>query len=126
MSELVIQTAENRTAFVPGQEIAGQVSWTLDKQPDSLELRLIWYTRGKGTTDQETVHVIAFDSPKLQDQREFRLTLPEGPYSFSGKLISLIWALELVALPGKEQARLEIVVAPNAVEVTLHAAPVSA
>ncbi len=37
---------------------------------------------------------------------------PRSPYSFSGKLISLIWALELVALPGREAARTEITLAP--------------
>ena len=28
--------------------------------------------------------------------------MPDGPYSFSGKLITLAWAIEIVVLPGGE------------------------
>jgi hypothetical protein len=45
--------------------------------------------------------------------------LPEGPYSFSGKLISLIWALELACSPGSETVRREITVSPTGHEIVL-------
>ena len=47
------------------------------------------------------------------------MTLPAGPYSFSGRLISLIWALELVAEPGNHVARVEITLGPDGQEVVL-------
>jgi hypothetical protein len=58
-------------------------------------------------------------SPLLEETRSFRFRLPEAPYSFSGKLISLVWALELVLEPSKEVTRREIIVAPGGQEVHL-------
>jgi hypothetical protein len=49
--------------------------------------------------------------------------LPETPYSFSGRLISLLWALELVAPPSKTVGRQELVVAPGGQEVRLDSLP---
>jgi len=53
------------------------------------------------------------------DRREFRFRLPEGPYSFSGKLISLLWAIEVVASPGDMAGRAGIVVSPSGREVVI-------
>ena len=63
-------------------------------------MRLFWYTRGKGTEDVGLVDTVAFPNPQTTDQRTFRFALPEAPYSFSGKLISIIWAIELILEPG--------------------------
>ena len=51
--------------------------------------------------------------------RPFRFQLPDAPYSFSGKLISLIWAIEAVAEGIKEAARYEFVLAPEGREIEL-------
>ena len=120
MSTLKIGTYENRTAFRPGAEIAGKVLWILDESAKAVEARLFWYTEGKGTQDVELVDNIRFDDPPRREQREFTFTLPEAPYSFSGKLISLLWALEVVVLPSEETERLEIVVSLSGHEVFLH------
>jgi hypothetical protein len=45
--------------------------------------------------------------------------LPAGPYSFSGQLVSLVWALELVASASKTVVRREIEVGPDRREVRL-------
>jgi hypothetical protein len=119
MSELMIQLAEDRKAFVPGEEITGQVSWRLEQPAERMELRLYWHTRGKGTTDTQTVQTLPFDKPMLQEQRMFKLTAPQGPYSFSGVLISLVWVLELVAYPSGAKAQSEIVLSPNGQEIQL-------
>lgn len=123
MSDLRIQTPEDRTAYSPGDELAGAVYWKLSAPPQALELRLFWFTRGKGTEDAAVLDTLRFDSPQAEEARPFRLVLPEAPYSFSGKLISLVWALELVALPSREVARLELVVAPGGREVLLETLP---
>ncbi len=108
---------ENRTAFRPGEKLEGAVIWELEKAPEMAELRLVWSTRGKGSEDSELVSAVTFDTPQAGDTRDFSIVLPTAPYSFSGRLISLIWALELVL--GKEFERTEIVVAPEAREVEL-------
>jgi hypothetical protein len=111
MSQLKIEMAEGRKAFGPGEEVSGQVAWELETDPDGAELRLFWFTRGKGTVDTDTVQSVRFEHPKQKDRREFRLVLPEGPYSFSGKLVSLIWALELTA--GGRSEQIELVMGPR-------------
>lgn len=119
MPTLRIGLRENRTAYAPGDTLSGAALWELDAAPQSAELHLCWSTRGKGTEDAEVVATIPFDAPQPGDTREFTLTLPPGPYSFSGKLISLIWSLELVLKPGKHSVREEIVIAPGGAEVVL-------
>jgi hypothetical protein len=118
MSDLEIRTRDDKTDFLPGEEMAGEVSWHADAAPRSAELRLFWHTQGKGTRDVEVIETISFESPARQDRRDFRFTLPESPYSFSGKLVSLIWALELV-LSTDETERLEIVISPSRTEIAL-------
>jgi len=84
-----------------------------------VELRLFWHTEGKGTRDVEVIETLSFSVPSRQDRRDFRFRLPDSPYSFSGKLVSVIWALELVLLSSGETERLEIVVSPTRTELAL-------
>ena len=119
MSELEIRTRNDRTSFFPAEELAGEVTWQTDSDPGPIELRLFWHTTGKGTQDVELVEKISFNAPMRTDRRDFRFVLPNSPYSFSGKLISIVWALELVMLYSGDTERLEIVVSPDRSEVAL-------
>jgi hypothetical protein len=121
MSELEIRTRNDRTSFLPGEELAGEVTWQTDSEPGPIELRLFWHTAGKGTQDVELVEKISFSNPSRDDRREFRFVLPNSPYSFSGKLISIVWALELVLLYSGDTERLEIVISPDRSEVAVTA-----
>ena len=119
MNELKIGTREDRKTFQPGDELVGAAGWKLEKAPRSVEVRLLWFTRGKGSEDVGLVDTLRFEQPNAAEARPFRFQLPEGPYSFSGKLISLIWAVELVALPGKEAKRFDFVLGPGGKEIVL-------
>lgn len=119
MSRLNIETPGGRIAFDPGAEIDVYLEWELDDEPEAVELRLVWNTSGKGDTDLDVVQTEHFDWPSRSETRRTTITLPRQPYSFSGKLISLIWALELIALPSDESTRLEFTIAPGGREVLL-------
>ena len=119
MSTLEIQTRDGKTRFRPGEEITGTVAWTLDKSPNSVELRLFWYTRGKGITDVGVVETLPFPAAGQCDRRDFHVPLPAKPFSFSGKLISLIWAIELIVQPGKQSSRFEFTLSPTGEEIVL-------
>jgi hypothetical protein len=125
MSQLSIEIDQDRAALEPGDELTGTACWQLDQAPRTVELRLFWFTRGKGTEDAGVVETVRFARPSPQESRPFRLRLPPVPYSFSGKLISLVWALELVPAPSKEVARQEFVMAPGGQEVRLDSLPAS-
>jgi len=99
--------------------VEGTVSWRLDQPAETVELRLFWYTQGKGDQDVGVVAAVPFASPGLADRRPFRVRIPEGPYSFSGKLISLLWALEAVVEPGARAYRIEITVSPTRREILI-------
>lgn len=119
MSDLEIRTRDDKTEFLPGEELAGEVSWRTDSLAGSVELRLFWCTEGKGTRDVEVVESISFSVPGRQDRRDFRFQAPDSPYSFSGKLISVVWALELVLPSTGEVERLDIVISPTRAEIVL-------
>ena len=118
MSDLRIELADDRRAFKPGESLAGRVSWTVDGVT-SAELRLFWFTRGKGTEDVGLVDTAAFPNPQTTDRRTFQFALPDAPYSFSGKLISIVWAIELILEPGPSVERREIVMSPSGQEVVV-------
>lgn len=118
MSWLRVSIEGRRTAFRPGDVLRGEAAWHLDGEPEKLSARLFWYTQGKGTQDVGVVEELEL-SPVAEGRQELRFQIPEGPYSFSGKLVSLLWAVELVAEPGGETARAELVVSPTGRELVL-------
>jgi hypothetical protein len=129
MSWIRIETRDGVTAFRPGDEVAGTVRWQLDQPPRTLELRLFWYTQGKGDQDVGVVDSLPLAEPGLEGRsegpsegsRSFRFRLPAGPFSFSGKLISLLWAIEAVSETGAgaQAERCEIIVSPTGREILL-------
>jgi len=110
---------ESRFAFSPGDSLAGTVGWVLETAPSRLELRLLWYTSGKGDRDVGVVETQELDGLQASERRRFQFVLPQAPHSFSGQLISLQWALEATAEPGGETARIELVLAPDGIEKRL-------
>ena len=118
MSEFSLRTQDGRTAFEPGERITVVAKWQCDFEPPNMEIQIGWSTAGKGTTDQGVEKSVPISDPRRSESREIVLDLPAAPYSFSGKLISLIWALELVAEPAG-RSRLPITIAPGAQEVLL-------
>lgn len=122
MSWIEIGLEGGRTAYRPGEEVSGAVAWSFEDgaPPESAEVRLVWFTRGKGEPDSDIVASASLPSPAALDRRDFRLRLPEGPYSFEGELITLTWAVEVVVEPGGRAERAEIVVSPTGLPVRLH------
>ncbi len=119
MSTLRITTTDGRTWFKPGESINGAASWVTDEPAEALEVRLFWYTSGKGTEEAEIVDSLSVPGPEPSGERRFSFRLPEGPYSFSGRLITLRWALEIVLEPSKEVERLDLLIGPRPVEVDI-------
>jgi hypothetical protein len=123
MSILKIEINGGRTEFEPGEALEGTVGWQLDQPAAAVELRLFWYTSGMGNQDAGVVDCARFGQPSQRDSRPFHFWLPPGPPSFNGRLITLSWALELVAKSSNEVARVEIVIAPGGEPVPLDGLP---
>ena len=83
------------TKTTPRSEIHGSYSWKFSKEPSPLELRLFWYTEGKGTEDSEVISTKDLHPNQREGEAAFNFILPEGPLTYRGKLISILWAIEL-------------------------------
>ncbi len=105
--------------FRPGETFSGSASWSLDAQPEAVEVRLFWYTEGRGTQDVGLVEKVRFEAPLPSERRDFQFVLPDGPYSFSGELVSVRWAVEVVAEPSGEAQRFDLTLSPTGQEILL-------
>jgi hypothetical protein len=114
-----IKINDEQTNFRPGETIAGVASWSLPVAPAGLVLELFWTTRGKGTVDLQVVESVKIDHPSPSSEQPFNLKVPNGPYSFSGKLVSLLWGLRLVIKPSQEQAQVNLNISPTGQEINL-------
>jgi len=119
MEPLSINLRDNRKSFAPGEMLEGKAAWQMGQAPAKVFLRLFWFTRGKGTEDIEVISETVFDHPLAAESRPFKMTLPRNPYSFSGRLVSLIWALELVTSDNDTAITQEIVISPFGDEIDL-------
>lgn len=109
----------NRRGFEPNETIDLMLVWSLEETPRTLELRLVWSTLGRGTTNMEVAHIEVIHPDGPSGQERLKLALPAGPYSCHGLIVSVIWGLELVVLPGEQSCREEIFIAPSGKAVQL-------
>ena len=120
MSEVSIELADDRDTYHPRESIRGRLRWDLSGQrADTLRLELLWHTEGKGTRDADVVDTLTIDQPPARGERAFAFTLPAGPYSFSGKLLSVLWVLQVIVEPSDEVTQRALVVSPTGREVDL-------
>jgi hypothetical protein len=117
-----IQIDYDNTEFTPGDTISGTLTWNLPAGTENVALRLFWFTSGRGTQDIDLIDEQTWQIPSSPDRGNsaFSFTLPKEPYSFSGKIVSLTWALEAVALPDETSVRKEFTLTPNGKEIVLN------
>ena len=120
-ASLTLVPTDGNGARRPGDVLEMSGEWNFDSAPESFEARLFWFTRGKGTQDVGVVETQPVAILETNGHQRFRFKLPEAPYSFSGRLISLVWAVELVA-NDDQSARWEFVLAPDGEEILLQSA----
>jgi len=106
---------EEGGVYQPFGEINGRIDPFIT---EDTEVVLFWYTKGRGTED---VQIIERKTMSASVSNMFSFTLPDEPYSLSGKLISVIWALEIVDAKNNAIDRLEFVVSPTGEEFILDA-----
>ena len=123
MESLTIKTARNETAFAPGESIEGTLSWHHSDQVEHVTVRLFWYTSGRGTRDVEVQEERQLLPQGRSDHISFTFQAPSQPYSFSGELITLSWAIEAIVQPGNRSERLELIIAPEHKEIILSDTP---
>jgi hypothetical protein len=93
---LAVSFTGDKRAYLPGQRVKGQARWSVDDVPRRIEVRLGWKTVGKGTTDKKVVARSSVEQPRAAGTWDFDFRLPEAPYSLIGRLISIVWSVDLV------------------------------
>jgi hypothetical protein len=119
MGEVIIEIKDGQSSFRPLDSLEGTVRWQLSENPERIEVSLFWYTRGKGTRDVGVATSETIENPGAFGSKEFQFKLPAGPYSFSGKLISIIWGVEANCQPDGASDHKEITVSPSGDEVVI-------
>ena len=117
---LRIKLDRKRTCYAPGDLISGTiVASELPSDTHKLAIRLLWFTTGKGTRDVNTCFEIAHALGPAPSPLAFEFIAPHRPLSFSGQLISLQWAIEVVAFPSKQSSLAEIIITHSDAEIIL-------
>lgn len=119
MNQLDITLCQDKIDYAPREKVEGSLGWRLKTPPRRIEATLLWHTSGKGTRDAGAIETVTIDNPDSVGSKDFAFTLPEGPYTFSGKLISLVWAIEATCSPGDKTVRQEILVSPTRRQIIL-------
>ena len=117
--QLAVFLPGNRTDFRPGERLQVTVLWALERTPGPIEVRLFWMTRGKGTEDLRVVSTESIQAGAAAGEAACAFVLPAAPWSFSGRLISLVWAAEAVVPALDLAASCEFVMAPDGIEIHL-------
>lgn len=100
--------------FRQGDAVRVTAAWELERVPKSVEVRLLYTTHGKGTTDTVVVASEINESPPAGGRWDVSLTIPaDAPPSYDGRLLSIRWAAEAVTDKAKEIAEAELVVSPT-------------
>lgn len=113
----MIQVRTERDAYTPGETISGSITWDSGETDSRIELRLIWYTSGKGTTDYKICDSAIYEDLSGSGQAEFAFQAPVYPNSYSGTLISIQWALEAIRFPDRYSTRVDLTIGPDAREI---------
>ena len=122
MSSFSAQLSPEKTALQLREPIRGRVTWQSAQTPHSAEIRLFWRTEGKGDLDTAIAEQLIFENPQAADERTFSFVAPIFPPSFSGRLISLVWALELV-IDGQSAAGVDLTISGRSGELTFENHP---
>lgn len=116
---VTIETDFGNLRYTPGERIRGRVRWDPAPGTSSAHLRLLWFTQGKGDRDVGIAGDLALDQPAAGGERSFEFTAPASPPSFSGRLVSVLWTLELTLEPSHLVHRHDITISPTGEELDL-------
>lgn len=96
----------------PGSTLRCLVRWRGAAGVKRLVVNLLWYTEGEGAEDIRVVVEETLEDPGPSGEREVQFVAPSHPPSFTGRLVSLKWAVEALAEPESKVSRAAVVIGP--------------
>ena len=117
MNNVSIHLDHEAGCFTPGDTLAGTVEWAGAAKPRRVEVRLFWFTSGIALKQVGIVSRLVVKNHNQPNSARFEFILPAGPWSFSGPLLTLNWAAEVVLFPSKESAFATFTFGPNGTRI---------
>jgi hypothetical protein len=114
---ITLAPVDGRTARRPGETFELEATWNIPTVAKQFEVSLFWETKGWGNPDLDEITMIDARTDKVQGTKRYQFTVPAGPWSFTGSLITLGWIVEMVA--DQESARYEFTVGPTDAPIVL-------
>ncbi len=119
MDKISIQLKDAKISYHPGEKISGEVEWDLTQEVKEIAINVFWYTEGIGDQDSEIAESEIIKLPLKSDRQSFEIELPMAPYSYSGQITSLKWAIEATTLKDKVKDVKEFSMTPGNKEIIL-------
>jgi len=120
MEYLKIEVEGRGNTIRPGETVEGRLEWSLENPPERLEVRLLWFTEGRGTRDIGVVGRQSFENQPETGSLSFSIRAPDGPYSFEGRLITLRWIMEAAVDPGDMVTQEHLLLGPGNTAIDLY------
>jgi len=99
-----LSDSHDRT-LAAGSQVRQRLEWLFESIPDYIEHRIVWIYRSPESEYETTVRTTRINAFDAQGRTSIDLQLPAGPYSYEGKLLSIDWAIDIVAYPSREKDR---------------------
>ena len=119
MDKISIELKDGKTSYNPGEKIRGKLEWELAQEVPEITINIFWYTEGIGEQDSELAKTEVIKAPLQNDRQNFEIDLPMAPYSYSGQITALKWAIEATAMKDKVKDVKEFSMTPGNREVIL-------
>lgn len=118
-NHLILEVADK--TIRPGGPVQGEILWDLESGPRSLYLSLGWWTSGRGDRDEFIVADREWTNPGPIGKESFSFTVPDTVVpSFSGRLISVEWGLQLSVAGIRMEDVLEpLIISPTREEIDI-------
>ena len=89
-----LQDTKKKPDFFGGDTISVHLAWNGKYPLERLCLSLLRHVSGKGSNTTELAHTVDIDTALISGEQVIDLTLPYGPVSYSGRLISISWSIQ--------------------------------
>lgn len=119
MDRISIKLKDGKISYQPGEKIRGEIEWEFTQEVPDITLNIFWYTEGIGTQDSEVARTEVIKAPLQNDCQSFEIDLPMAPYSYSGQISALKWAIEATAMKEKVKDVQEFSMSPGNKEIIL-------
>jgi len=108
-----VKLLDSRDCWKPGETVKAEVTWQDEEGAEELEVSVLWSTRGRGDEDKDVVATESIHAPGSSGSRRVEFDLPQGPWSYRGKMIEIVWQVDAVIWPSGLESQADLVLSPT-------------